>query len=293
MNCPLCNSSDSKFYIKPYHWRKTKKQFTVVECNKCAHLYTKDAPLESDIAAYYDSETYISHTDSKKTVFDKIYNVVKQYMLAQKWKWMRPHVPRGTIVDYGAGTGSFVHFIKQLGREAYGYEIAKTGRETAKKLYNVELDEPEELDKIEENNIAAFTMWHVLEHIYNPGELINKIHKKLKKDGLLVVAVPNPNSWDAKNYKEHWAAWDVPIHISHFKPKVIIEWMEKLGFQCVQTKGMPFDAFYVSMISNENKLKRKRPITAVLNGLKSNLKGINKKNQSSVVYIFKKVEKRA
>ncbi|MCH8545222.1 MAG: class I SAM-dependent methyltransferase [Cryomorphaceae bacterium] len=260
----------------------------MVRCDSCAHLYTKDAPNEDEIGSYYDSETYISHTDTKETLFDRVYAMVKQYMLSRKWGWIRAHVPRGTIVDYGAGSGAFVHFLNQLGREAHGYEIAEAGRKTAKEKYNVMLYEPSDLNALENNSVACFTMWHVLEHIYTPKTLIETCRDKLKKDGILVVAVPNPESWDAKHYKEHWAAWDVPIHVSHFQSKVIIPFVEKTGFTLVDKRGMPFDAFYVSLISNENKFKNKKPIKAFFNGLKSNLSAGKEKNHSSLVYIFKK-----
>ncbi len=288
MNCPLCQSAESNKYIEPYHWRKTKQVFTVAECGSCGHLYTKDAPSEDEIAPYYDSETYISHTDNKTTLFDRLYGIVKQYMLTQKWKWIRADVPRGTIVDYGAGSGAFVHFLRSIGRDAEGYEMAEAGRDTAKRNYNIDLFEPNELSDLEDASVAAFTMWHVLEHIYNPNELVEQMHAKLKKDGLLVVAVPNPESWDAKKSKSHWAAWDVPIHISHFKPSVIESWLNDKGFDCIRRKGMPFDAFYVSMISNENETGSKKIITSIWHGLRSNLNGIRRNNHSSLVYILRK-----
>lgn len=288
MNCPLCGSDQHTSFKKPYHWRKTQKQFQIVSCNSCQHQYTYDAPDEREIGPYYDSDTYISHTDAKESLFDRVYGMVKQYMLSRKWGWIRAHVPRGTIVDYGAGSGAFVNFLKQIGRETHGYEIAEAGRKTAKENYGVDLYDPSTLGDLDDESVACFTMWHVLEHIYDPKSLIETMHAKLKKEGILVIAVPNPESWDAKYYKEHWAAWDVPIHISHFKQKVIIPFVEKIGFSMVDKKGMPFDTFYVSLISNENKFKGKKPVKAFLNGLKSNLSAGKEKQYSSLVYIFKK-----
>lgn len=288
MNCNLCQETKYKTYLNPYHWRKTKQIFSVVECENCGHLYTKDAPSEDAIGAYYDSETYISHTDSNKSLFDKVYNGIKKYMLAKKYAWITRFVPRGTLIDYGAGSGAFVKYVADRGRKAIGLEIAEAGRKTAKELYGIELYEPNELKNMDDESVSVFTMWHVLEHIYQPEKLIKEIHRVLDKNGVLVVAVPNPLSWDAKHYKEDWAAWDVPIHISHFKPSVIKNFMEKNEFHCIQTKGMPFDAFYISLVSNENKYGHKKPITGFINGLKSQLHGIKTGNYSSQVYIFRK-----
>jgi 2-polyprenyl-3-methyl-5-hydroxy-6-metoxy-1,4-benzoquinol methylase len=288
MNCPLCGTAEYQHYISPYHWRGSKKAFNVVRCSNCKTLYTQDAPDEHNIGGYYEGDTYISHTDARETLFDKVYGVVKQYMLAQKWKWIRRFVPRGTIVDYGAGSGAFVDFLVKMKREAKGYELSEAARENGKKLYGTDIEHPEAIHKLENNSVAAFTLWHVLEHLYDPIEKIKLFHGKLLPKGLLVVAVPNPESADAKYYKEHWAAWDVPIHISHFPPKVMVETVEKLGFTLIQKRGLPFDAFYVSMISNENKYKSKKPLRAFWKGVQSNFYGMKTGNYSSMVYVFRK-----
>ncbi|MCC5918686.1 MAG: class I SAM-dependent methyltransferase [Cryomorphaceae bacterium] len=288
MNCPICNSDKHTLHIRPYHWRKTKKEFSVVQCENCNTLYTLDAPSEENIAPYYDSETYISHTDAKKSMFDKVYGVVKQYMLGQKWKWMKPFVPRGTLIDYGAGSGAFVDFLHKIKRDAKGYELSEAARENGKKLYGVEIEPPEKIHQLDDNSIAGISLWHVLEHLYDPIEKIKMFHGKLCVKGALIIAVPNPESKDAKYYKSHWAAWDVPIHISHFPPSVIISEIEKIGFTFVQKRGMPFDAFYVSLISNENAYGAKKSLLAFWKGLQSNFYGIKTGNYSSMVYIFTK-----
>ena len=64
-------------------------------------------------------------------------------------------------------------------------------------------------------------MWHVLEHVSNINDTLLQFSRILKKDGSLIIAVPNCNAWDATYYKEFWAAWDVPIHLWHFSKKTI------------------------------------------------------------------------
>jgi 2-polyprenyl-3-methyl-5-hydroxy-6-metoxy-1,4-benzoquinol methylase len=290
MTCPICTSSQSKIYLESYHWRGTKEKFNIHQCDDCGHLYTKDAPSETAIGKYYDSENYISHNDDDSSLFNKLYSGVKKYMLAKKYFWISRFVPRGTIVDYGAGTGAFVKYIHDRGREAIGFELAEQGRKTAKERYNIDLREPSNFDELEKNSVSAISMWHVLEHLYDPTAFIRSCEEKISNNGILIIAVPNPLSLDAKIYKEHWAAFDLPIHVSHFKPEVMKKMVEKNNFKLIQTKALPIDPFYISLISNQNKYGKMKPLLAVINGLRSNLHGIATKNFSSMVYIFRKIE---
>lgn len=289
MTCPICTSSQSKFYLESYHWRGTHETFKIHECNDCGHLYTKDAPLENEIGKYYDSENYISHNDDDSSLFNRVYSGVKKYMLAKKYFWINRFVPRGTIVDYGAGTGAFVKYIQDRGREAIGFELAQQGRKTAKEVYDIDLKEPHQFEALEDNSISAVSMWHVLEHLYHPEKFIQTCSNKISNNGILIIAVPNPLSLDSKIYKEHWAAFDLPIHISHFKPEVIKKMVEKHAFKLIQTKSLPIDPFYISLISNQNKFGKMKPLLAAITGLRSNLHGIATKNFSSMVYVFRKI----
>jgi predicted SAM-dependent methyltransferase len=131
-------------------------------------------------------------------------------------------------------------------------------------------------------------MWHVLEHVSDLNNTIKDILKIIKKDGKLIVGVPNHNSYDAKFYGKYWAAWDVPIHLWHFSKKSIEEIMRKHDFKLVKTKPMIFDSFYVSLLSEEYKKGNKKFIQGFMVGLISNIFGIFTNNgHSSIIYIFK------
>ena len=131
-------------------------------------------------------------------------------------------------------------------------------------------------------------MWHVLEHVSNINDTIVQFSRVLKKDGILIIAVPNYNAWDATYYKEFWAAWDVPIHLWHFSKKTIEHLFKNHGFTLVKTKPMIFDSFYVSLLSEEFKFGKKKFVKSFLIGLYSNFIGLfSNKGHSSTIYIFK------
>ena len=131
-------------------------------------------------------------------------------------------------------------------------------------------------------------MWHVLEHIYNIHKTVNSLSKILKNDGVAIVAVPNNKSYDSKYYKKYWAAWDLPIHINHFCPETIERLFKTSGFTLEKKIGMKYDAFYVSILSNEYKSGRKQYLKGFVIGLISNILAYLRIYEfSSTIYIFR------
>jgi SAM-dependent methyltransferase len=130
-------------------------------------------------------------------------------------------------------------------------------------------------------------MWHVLEHVHDLNGYLNQIHSILKPNGILVVAVPNHNSFDQEHYEEYWAAWDIPIHLWHFNPSTLKRLMIKHEFKVEKYVPMPFDAAYVSMLSEQYKSGSKIP--GLFKGIFFAFKGkINPKRCSSIIYIIRK-----
>lgn len=144
-------------------------------------------------------------------------------------------------------------------------------------------------DNNETEQYDVITLWHVLEHVYDLKKDVATIKEKLKKDGVLIVAVPNCESDDAKRYKEFWAAYDLPIHLYHFRPKNIADLFGQFNMEVVDTKPMKFDSLYISMMSEKYK-NNNHAIVALIKGLYfgliSNLKA-KKGEYSSQIYLIK------
>ena len=131
-------------------------------------------------------------------------------------------------------------------------------------------------------------MWHVLEHIPKLEETVKNLKQILSNEGIVIVAVPNKDSWDAKYYGKFWAAWDVPIHLWHFSQKSIVSLFNKHGFSLIKQKGMIFDSFYVSLLSEQYKFGKKAFLRSFLIGIRSNFHALISKNgHSSMIYVFK------
>ncbi len=243
-------------------------------------------PVPSQLSRYYESENYISHTDGRKTLFEKLYQWVKHYNLKHKIKLISQYKKENiNLLDIGAGTGDFIKACQQYAHwQAVGVEPNDKARIKASDkqltLYpNYEALTPHSFDVI--------TLWHVLEHIPDTVQEIKILKNLLKDNGLLVIAVPNYRSFDAKHYQQYWAAFDVPRHLWHFSKDSIKQLFAAEGFELIATYPMLFDAFYVSMLSEQYKTGKKSFLKGIYNGLRSNYYGYRKGEYSSHIYLLR------
>lgn len=249
-------------------------------------LVTFPKPEKSELPGYYQSEDYISHTDSSKSYTDKIYQLVKKFMLKKKIGWIEKEFPdKGRLLDIGAGTGDFLMEAKIKGWKINGVEPNEKARNQAK-AKNIKL--APDTSNFKSEKFDVITMWHVLEHVYDLKSQIIELEHLLKKDGLLIIAVPNFKSFDAQHYKKYWAAYDVPRHLWHFSRGSFKHLLLGTGFEKVKTKPLLFDSIYVSLLSEKNKTGKPDFLKALYIGIKSNLKAINTSEYSSIAYFFRK-----
>lgn len=250
-------------------------------------LKTIPEPNALELNRYYDSENYISHTDSKRNLLENLYQIVKKVTIKSKLKMIdNLDIQYKTILDIGCGTGDFLLAAKQSGWLVEGYEPNLKAKEIAQvKGLNI----VDHLDKIETNSIDVITMWHVLEHVSDLDLQLNTIQRILKKDGIVLIAVPNYKSYDAQYYGKFWAAYDVPRHIWHFSQNSIPRIFSRYGFTLLKKYPMWFDSFYVSLLSEKYKNGKSNFFKSFIIGLKSNFKGLKTSEYSSIIYQLKKM----
>ncbi|MGV6860797.1 MAG: class I SAM-dependent methyltransferase [Putridiphycobacter sp.] len=287
-SCPVCGGKSFDPFLTCKDYTVSQKNFNIVTCEACQFHFTNPIPSINEIGEYYKSESYVSHSSTNKGLINKIYQRVRKYTLKQKVKLVAAESKGKNHLDIGAATGHFLNATKNAGFNAKGLEPDADARNLAKELFNVNIAPIEDLYKLEENSQDVITMWHVLEHVYHLRDDIHQINKLLKDDGVLIVAVPNMSSFDAKKYKAHWAAYDVPIHLYHFQPKDIKHLFEQYDMRVDKILPMKFDAYYVSMLSE--KYKGGNIISAFFTGWLSNLKA-NNETYSSQIYIIRKKPK--
>ena len=248
-------------------------------------LITFPQPDLENLGKYYESEDYISHTDNKRSLFEKAYHFVKNIALKNKLNLINgEQSQKGRILDIGAGTGDFLLTAKNDGWETVGVEPSDRAKNIA---IQKGISFVNEISDLENNSFDVITMWHVLEHVPNLELQIQELKRLLKPTGTLIVAVPNFKSYDAQHYKTFWAAYDVPIHFWHFSKKAIQSLFEKVDMKLEKVLPMKFDSFYVSLLSEKYKTGKMNYISAFFVGLKSNLKAGSTKEYSSHIYVLK------
>ncbi|WP_121330000.1 MULTISPECIES: class I SAM-dependent methyltransferase [unclassified Flavobacterium] len=248
-------------------------------------LITSPQPELQNLGRYYESEDYISHTDNKRSLFEKAYHFVKNIALKNKLNLINAEQSqKGKILDIGAGTGDFLLTAKNDGWKTVGVEPSERAKNIAKQKG---ISFVEEISELENNSFDVITMWHVLEHVPNLEFQIQELKRLLKPTGTLIIAVPNFKSYDAKYYNEFWAAYDVPIHFWHFSKKAIKSLFEKVDMKLEKVLPMKFDSFYVSLLSEKYKTGKMNYVSAFFVGLKSNLKASSTKEYSSHIYVLK------
>ncbi len=277
--------------LKVKDYSVSGEEFTLVKNLEYGFLETSPKPLDDKLPRYYESEDYISHTDSKRNLFEKVYHLVRLLSLKNKLKLINTCVLDGkSLLDIGCGTGDFLKIALRNNWKVSGIEPNKQARALANKKTNNVVFDAEELFTLKPNSFDVITLWHVLEHLPNLENHISIIKKLLKPNGTLIIAVPNYKSYDAEYYKQYWAAFDVPRHLYHFNQDSIAKLVLKEGLKVNKVKPMWFDAFYVSMLSEKYKTGTLKPIQGVWRGLLSNIKALSSKEASSLIYIIKNVK---
>lgn len=289
--CPGCKSSSIDFELEAKDHTVSGKKFAVWQCRQCSLRFTQDAPVAEDIGSFYQSNNYISHSDTKQGFINQLYHSVRNITLKQKQKLVQKvtGLRIGNLLDVGAGTGAFAAQMKKAGWNVTALEPDETARINAKNNYGLNLQPSGDLFGQPAETFDAITLWHVLEHVHELHVYLQTFQKVLKKSGTLIIAVPNYTSFDAAYYKESWAAYDVPRHLYHFSPQSMKELLSLHLFTIQAMKPMPFDSFYVSILSEKYRHGKPNYANAFFTGLRSNLLAAGKpERSSSVVYLVKK-----
>jgi SAM-dependent methyltransferase len=286
--CPLCQSGNLSFFLKTKDFMLSQEDYEIWKCASCGFIFTQNAPGPEVIGKYYQSQEYISHSDTKKGLMNRLYHMARSFMLGEKFRMVRRAAEGKALLDIGTGTGYFPAYMKQKGYTATGVEVDPKARAFAEQEFGLKVHPPEDFLSGKINGkFDAITLWHVLEHIHDLHLYLERMKEYLAPGGVLIIALPNCTSLDARHYREFWAGYDVPRHLWHFTPSTVEKLAGKHGLNIPKMKRLPLDPFYNSMLSEKYKGNKLYLVSGMIIGKLAYLESLfSLKKSSSVVYFI-------
>jgi 2-polyprenyl-3-methyl-5-hydroxy-6-metoxy-1,4-benzoquinol methylase len=246
LTCGVCRSD---------RVQKIDSDFNFCRCESCGFVFDSPRPSFAEISAFYSQAGK--------------YDVWLQKELARDMLWKRRLKKllragaKGSLLDIGTGYGQFLHHARPHFAEVSGTEVSESAVALAKEKYGLSLlAGPVEALDLPPQSFDTITLFHVLEHVPDPGKLVGRCHVLLRKQGILVVAVPNDVlAWTSKIKKLgnklglrpfqkfspklgiSRAGASREIHLSHFTPPVLRRLLENCGLQVTEES---LDPYYVS-----------------------------------------------
>ena len=165
--CPICIKSKFRHEIKTIDFTKSKETFSIVSCETCGFLFTNPRPSPENIGEYYDSSSYISHTNNKKGLFNTLYHIIRKHTVKKKRILLEKITTGRNHLDIGCGTGDFLNECKKNEFIVSGVEPSKKAREQARKNFNLKVYDNLFSKELEKEYFDSISMWHVLEHVHD------------------------------------------------------------------------------------------------------------------------------
>ncbi|MFQ5787187.1 MAG: class I SAM-dependent methyltransferase [Thermodesulfobacteriota bacterium] len=260
-----CNFCESKEYTV----HDALDGWTIVKCHQCGFFFTNPRPTADGLLSFYSEEYYKDERHCEK-FFNNEDGSIKIDELEYNVSIIESHFDNpGKLLEIGAATGGFLRFMKHRGWNVYGVEVSKYAVEIAKKFNRIEMFCGALENFRTDEKFDVICMFQTLEHVPNPAYVIERSYQLLKRNGIIVIQVPNLNGFDIKISKERKRlVYDLPRHLNHFVPDVLEKKLGSTGF-----KVMDIDLYYPSFVLHLAKL---------LNFLRgNNTKGSGSNNNNS------------
>jgi SAM-dependent methyltransferase/4-amino-4-deoxy-L-arabinose transferase-like glycosyltransferase len=206
----------------------TGDRFELHRCSACGLVRTVPAPTNSQLSRYYPSGYYGE---------DKRYPRLMEWLLDRLYATRARSFARaagcvpGRVIDIGCGRGQVLHQLRALGWQTAGTELSETSARYARDALGLDVKVGEVQDLNLEGPYDLVIIWHVLEHMSDPGQVLREVTRILAPSGTVIIGVPNFSSWEAALGKAGWFHLDVPRHLNHFTPTSLAHLMHDAGLQ--------------------------------------------------------------
>ncbi len=269
--CALCGSNNrNPIYTDARDLLyETPGRFSVVRCSQCSLVYLCPRPTQETLSCYYPTQysPFAGSTsplrsggplsERSKAYAFLLYILLLPYRLrfGDETRTLPPFGGR-RMLDVGCGAGEYLEDMHDLGWDVYGVDVSEDavrvagGRVGASRVWAGTLDQFNSSLR----DLDLITMIHSLEHVPNPQETLQEVHRRLATNGKVKIVVPDISGFEAKLFGRHWIGLDVPRHFTDFSQQTLRNLLQRNGFVVETSRPQ----FWPSSISNSLDLKIKR-----------------------------------
>ena len=224
-------------------YRTTDKSFFIVECLGCRLIRLHPQPEPVELRDYYPRDYWFTAEETTPARAEQWYRrFVSRDHLRFVERALREAQQPGLILDVGCGGGLFLQMLgerggERLARRLVGLDFSLDAAAVASKRAGVPavcgtlLHAP-----FAPGSCAAITMFHVLEHLYDPASSLDAAHQLLAPGGRLIAQVPNAACWQFLLFGERWNGIDVPRHLVNFRQSDLGSLLDHCGFEVLRHK---------------------------------------------------------
>lgn len=247
-NCNFCQDKDAALMFRAKDYISLK-EFAIIKCSNCGLVYTYPQPLLDEIKFFYPN-TYYNET---KIRYDNLAKLFIRNLSSRRFKKILSNIKsnNGAMLDIGCGRGWQLDYFRERGWQVVGTELSERASFSARKELNLDV-RIMDIRECEFNSeyFDVVTLWHVLEHLQEPFQTLEEISRILKRDGLLILEVPNFDSWQAKISRENWFHLDVPRHYYHFSFSTLEEMLKHTGFSILKKENFSLEYEFYGLLQS-------------------------------------------
>ena len=233
-----CGQVTAIFHGSDRLYHTTTKQFSVVRCDECGLLRLDPTPSLEELQRYYPDNYWFTPDQSAASRLEEAYRrlVLRDHVhfVAQA---LADSKARGPLLDVGCGGGLFLGMMRERGLRVVGLDFSREAAGIAWARQRVPAVAGDlERAPLRAGSFAGLTMFHVMEHLYDPRAYLKAARELLARDGRLVVQVPNAASWQARFLGRAWNGVDIPRHLTNFRGRDLEKMLEGAGFEVLRWK---------------------------------------------------------
>lgn len=244
VTCYLCGEARATPFISAVDDLTGRPgRFTFVRCDGCGLAYQSPRLTLDHVKSYY-GEGYIAHRRTSWGVLSPFFDWVMGALDRAKVRIVErvgPLGPSSSVLDVGCGAGGFLsHVVERSGATVAGVDFVDLSAHPG--LRGIEFHHGLFYEQaVGTNRFDLVTMWHFLEHDYDPARSLAYARQSLKPGGHLVVEVPRLDSLSFRLFGHRWPGLQAPQHTVLYDKAALIRIMEASGFEVVEY--LPYGAF--------------------------------------------------